>query len=426
MIATGPEPAAPPGREPRPLKARPGIVFVSTRAPYPTTTGHFQRTYNILKQLSKFADIHFFGFYDKGVTDRQAREVDQALERLCTSVYVEHIPEERNTLRAALLVTKSLFGSKPLVATKYFKHSMATSIRACLEREDIELIHLDMLPLIEYIPLFGALPVALTNHNVESLRLARWAGAEKNLAKKLFLRLQARRLRRYEDDALKRLRYCVAVSETDKGYLQAFNPECSICVIPNGTDTDYYKPSATCSTQEANILWIGGMADPYNRQGVEFFHQKVFPTVLRQVPELNWIVVGKHPPAAMQQSSAIELAGFVEDVRPFYDRAQVLVVPLLSGSGTKLKVIEGLARGMPIVTTTIGAEGLAVEHGTNIFVSDDPQAFGRHVVELLQDASLRSQVGAKARMLAEQLYDWQVIGSIHKDFYHQVMGRESL
>lgn len=408
------------------MNARPKILFLSTRAPFPTTTGHFQRTYNILKQTSQFADVFFFGFYDKNISDQQARAVDHALSKLCASVHIEHIPEERSLTRALLLVLGSMFSSKPLVANKYFKHSMANAVRDCLQREDIDLVHLDMLPLVEYMPLLGDVPVALTNHNVESLRLARWAGAERNPLKKLFLRLQARRLRAYEEDALKRLRYCIAVSETDKGYLQSFNPDCTICVIPNGTDTDYYKPSSGREDPSPCILWIGGMADPYNKQGVQFFFDKVYPGLLRRVPKLNWLVVGKHPPGAMLAEEAIELAGFVEDVRPFYDRAHVLVVPLLSGSGTKLKVIEGLARGMPMVTTTIGAEGLAVEHGVNIFVTDDPGTFSDYVAKLLEDDSLRSSVGSEARKLAEQLYDWKIIGSIQKDFYHQMMGRASI
>ena len=408
------------------MNARPKILFLSTRAPFPTTTGHFQRTYNILKQTAQFADIFFFGFYDKNVSEQQAQKVDEALSLLCARVHIEHIPEERSLMRAGVLVLSSVLGTKPLVARKYFKRSMASAVRDCVRREEIDLVHLDMLPLVEYMPILGELPLALTNHNVESLRLARWARAERNPIKRLFLKLQARRLRAYEENALKQLRYCVAVSETDKGYLQSFNPTCTICVIPNGTDTAFYKPSNGLRDSRPCILWIGGMADPYNKQGVQFFFDRIFPDVLDQVPALNWIVVGKHPPAPMRSVVGIELAGFVEDVRPFYDRAHVLVVPLLSGSGTKLKVIEGLARGMPIVTTTIGAEGLAVEHGVNIFISDDPRAFAEHVVELLQNDSLRTTVGANARKLAEQLYDWQVIGSIQKDFYHEMMGRASI
>lgn len=407
---------------------QPRILFLSTRAPYPPTTGHFQRTFNILKELSTFGEIFFFGFYDKGLSQNDVDEVDRELGKICRSIHIEHIPEERNIAGMLWLGFSSLFTTRPLISKKYFRSSMQRSIEELLSRTRIDIVHLDMLPLAEYLPLFPDMPIALTNQNVESLRLARWAATEKNLLKRWFLKLQARRLAVYEAGILKKLKYCIAMSETDKGYLQALNPDCNLIVIPNGTDTSFYSPAAEKEAEQPNILWIGGMRDPYNRQAVLFFLDEVFPRIAERIPNVKWTVVGRDPPDRLVRlgNQHVELPGLVRDVRPYYHRAHVFVVPLLSGSGTKLKVIEGLSMGMPIVTTTVGAEGLAVEHGKDIFINDDAVQFAESVIRLLENPVLRRNVGSSARTLAADRYDWKVIGAMQRHLYEEILGPTQL
>ncbi|MDH3689330.1 MAG: glycosyltransferase family 4 protein [Gammaproteobacteria bacterium] len=402
------------------------VLFVSTRAPYPLTNGHNQRTYNILKQISRYADVSFFGFFDKELDRKEENVVHSEMAKLCVFVHLEHVLDETNRLRMFLSLLLGFVETRPYVAKKYYSNMLADAIRDRMNDSPIDIVHLDMLPLAEYLPLFEHTPVVLTNHNVEAVRLRRWARSERNPLKRLYLSVQANRLASYESAVMRRLSFCVAVSEKDKAYLQQFNSSCRVFVVPNGTDTEKFRPRANTTSRQPTMLWVGSMSDPYNRSGINYFVKNAFESILSAVPNVQWTVVGRCPPLVLRRLQSkypnnVSLQGFVGDVRPLYDAAHVFIAPLISGSGTKLKVIEGLAMGKALVTTSIGAEGLAVKHGEHLLIADDPQLFAEHVIELLNNGALRQVIGAQARTLAEQRYDWCAIGELQRAAYKAVL-----
>lgn len=398
------------------------ILFLSTRAPVPANTGHFQRTFNTIKQVSKFANIYFLGFYDKNVNKKFTNQIDSELSKYCTEVYVSFITEEHNKLLKLLSAGVWLLKPKPLFAYKYYKKNIKEKIREIYERNKIDLVHLDMLPLYEYVNNINKTPFVLTNHNVESLRLMRRASNENNKIMRHLLKVQANKLFDYEKMVMKSTSHCIVVSEDDKKYLKEFNPSCNFYVIPNGVDTKYYRPERNESDQRSEILWIGNMADPYNRQGIQYFVKEIFDSVVQQIPDILWTVVGKEPPDELislqkQYPNNIQIIGYVDDVREYYNKANVLVVPLLSGSGTKLKVIEGLGMGMPIVTTSIGAEGIDVQPGRDIEIANSSYDFAKSVINLLQNKTKRDEIKINARRIATEKYDWNIIGELLKSAY---------
>jgi len=388
---------------------------VSTRAPYPLTNGHNQRTFNILSQVAVFADIAFFGFYDKGTSIGGKTTVRQKLKEICSHTHLEEVPDETSSIKTAKGLMLALNDKRPYVARKYLSETMREAIQQFVGHTSVDIVHLDMLPLAEYLPILSDFPILLTTHNVESTRLKLWSEAERNPARRLYLRWQYQKMKEYEARILQQLHYCVVVSEEDRSYFQQLNPECRIFIVPNGTDTRWFSPQPRQGRQRPTILWVGNMIDPYNRSGVRFFTERVFRSIVAAVPNVRWLIVGKGAPKSLgklcrEYPGSIEIAGFVDDVRPFYDTANVVIVPLVSGAGTKLKVIEALAMGKSIVTTTVGAEGLSVSHGENIYIADDAAAFADHVVEALSDSDLQSAIGKQARMLAIGKYDWRTIG----------------
>lgn len=398
------------------------ILFLSTRAPVPPNTGHFQRTFNTIKQISKYSTVYFIGFYDKK-TDRKSTElIDIELSKYCDEVYIRFITEEHSKLFETLSAAIGIIGNKPYIAKKYFKKHIRDIISDVIAREKIDLVHLDMLPLYEYSKYIDDVPILLTNHNVESLRLARRANNENNIILRYVLRKQAIKLFNYEKNAIKSISHCIVVSDEDKSYLSKFNPSCKFYVIPNGVDTEYYKPKKKHNKNLPVILWVGNMADPYNRQGIQYFIHKVFKKIHAEVPDVLWLIVGKEPPddlVKLQQeyTKNIQLIGYVDDVRNYYNNADVLVVPLLSGSGTKLKVIEGLGMGMPIVTTSIGAEGIDVQPGRDIEIANSADHFAKLVINLLKNQTKRDQIKKNARKIATEKYDWNIIGELLKSAY---------
>ena len=409
--------------EQRQAEKRLKVLFVSTRAPFPPNTGHFQRTFNIIRQVSGSVDIYLVAFYNKRLGIKEKEDVKRELLEHSKGVYLEDLKDELSVLRTAIRVLMSFFMGKPYVAARYYQGSTARTLERIIKEHEIDVVHLDMLPLAEYMKHIGDVPVVLTNHNVESLRLLRRAETESGVIKRGFLTLQAKLLYKYERVVMESLKHCVAVSEEDKNYLKKFNTNCDYYVVPNGVDLDFYQRRGQ-SPERNTLLWVGSMGDPYNCKGIEYFVEEVFPGVLERYPDVRWNVVGKEPPkvlkdAAIAHPENIFLFGYVDDVRSYYEQSDVLVVPLLSGSGTKLKVIEGMAMSMPIVTTTIGAEGLELTDGSDVYIADDSLSFVNAVGKLLDSPDLRVKFSTNVRNIAECHYGWDAIGKGMVDVYNK-------
>ena len=405
------------------------VLFVSTRAPFPPNTGHFQRTFNVIRQVSRAVDVYLVAFYGRNLERGEKETVGSELRNYSQQVHLEDLKDELSVFRTALRVLLSFMLGKPYVAVRYYQRSTAQTLEKIIRENAIDVVHLDMLPLAEYIKHTGSVPVVLTNHNVESLRLLRRAETESGAIRRAFLTLQAKLLLKYERSVMGILKHCVAVSEEDRHYLEKFNANCNYYVVPNGVDLAFYRRSGRGSTGKT-LLWVGSMADPYNCKAIEYFVEEVFPKLLDRYPDIKWNVVGKEPPKVLRNAAVaypgnISLLGYVDDVRPCYEDSDVLVIPLLSGSGTKLKVIEGMAMSMPIVTTSIGAEGLELADGKDVFIADNNNSFADAVSKLIDSQELRDKFSANVRKIAENHYGWDAIGKDMVAVYNKTVSPDS-
>lgn len=396
-----------------PMHGKPDMVFVATRVPYPPVTGHYLRTLNILRGLGEHYSVHFFGFRDviHGTTEEHS-EGEETLARLCASVHIEDVGAERSKMRLLVDLVTSLLTARPYTAAKYSSGTMRRAIRSACVRYRIAVIHADSLQSGQYL-IDSPLPAVLTNHNVEYQRLFRQAAQRGFTLYGLFLRFQGLLTRRFERNILHAIGNCVTVSEEDRIELGALVPDASYFVVPNGTDTSVpILPPADPASRSA--LWVGGMNDEFNRDGVLYFASRVLPRVRAQVPGFQWIVVGRDPPARLKvlaedADSGVVLAGFVADLREVYARSTVVVAPMLSGGGTKLKVLEAMAMGRAVVTTPVGAEGIAVRDGVDMEIASSDEEFAAKVILLLRDPQRRKRIATAARAIAEREYSWEVV-----------------
>lgn len=278
-------------------------------------------------------------------------------------------------------------------------------------------IAFDVLPAAEYIKNLAG-PVLLVEHNVEHLRLRTLARMEASLLKRAVLRVQSALLKRYEASVLRRVRNIVAVSSGDLYGLCALFPSVRGAVVPNGAEV-YAATPAAAANPVPTALWVGGMDDPYNKRAVDYFLGAVFPSVLARIPDFVWLVVGREPTAALIQAAAlypgnIRILGFVKDLQAVYAAADVVVPTLVAGGGTKLKVLEAMAHGKAIVTTSVGSEGLAIDNGVNAIVEDEPMQIAGKVCQLLKDPRLRESLGVAARATVREKYGWEsVVRTMH-------------
>ena len=403
------------------------MIFIATRVPYPPVTGHYLRTWNILRGLAQRYTVHFFGFWDKRVTASECALAEQALHTLCDSVHIETVGAERSRTRLAWDLVASLLTGRPFTDTKYFSRGMRQAIRSAVAGQPIAVGHADSLPSGQYL-LDLELPRLLTNHNVEYQRLDRHAAQRGSSPYGLFLRLQGWLTRRYERRMLSVIGNCVTVSEDDRTLLGELAPDVRFFVVPNGTDTSS-PPLPPADPAARSALWVGGMNDPFNREGVLHFASRILPRIRERITGFQWIVVGRDPPAflrdlARDPDSGVLLTGFVPTLREVYERSAIVVVPLISGGGTKLKVLEAMAMGRAVVTTPVGAEGIGVQDGIEMEIASTDEEFAQRVAALIEDPRRRDRMAAAARALAERDYAWEVINERMRIAVETVIGTQ--
>jgi glycosyltransferase involved in cell wall biosynthesis len=257
----------------------------------------------------------------------------------------------------------------------------------------------------------GSTPAVLVFQNVGPRYYESRAAASNGFARPAF-RLEARRFRRLLGRTLSRYARLVAVSEPDRRDLEALAQGVPVELVPNGVASDELEPLPP-SSEPATLLFTGTLSHPPNSEGIRWFADEVWPRVRAAQPEVRLLVVGRDPPPRVRELDAregIEVVGPVPAMSPYFARATAVVVPLHSGGGTRLKILEALSCRRAVVSTSVGCEGLDLADGSHLLVADGAPAFAEATLRLLDDAALRERLANAGREQAERLYDWRVLG----------------
>ncbi|MCP5325510.1 MAG: glycosyltransferase [Oceanospirillaceae bacterium] len=382
------------------------ILFVSARLPYPALEGHQIRAYGILKQLSKYHDVHLLSILRPGETINYTDELAQC----CQSI--RGVPlkfDLRENLSAGL---RSLFSGLPLVATRYVTQGLTQAFQAALQEIKPDIVHLDLLPLAalaEWAP--AQTSIILNEHNVESDLLEQKCQTLTGKVHQWIYRRELKLVTLFEKQACQRADITLACSDADKRALISMGAR-EVHTIPNGVNTDVLRPQ----NQDFNpnhLVFLGGMGWYPNRLGVEWFTAKVLPKIVAFNPATHLHLIGNPEPAASipaQMRPYITVHGFVDDFRPLVGSSGIMIVPLHVGSGTRLKVVESAALGCCMVATHKGAEGVALIHNESVIFADNPDEFAQAVLALQQDKNAITRIGKNARIIAQEIYDWSSIG----------------
>jgi len=398
------------------------VLFLSTKSPYPLINGHSLRTYHTLRDAARRHDVTLVTFIQQPEHELKPEHIEH-LRSFCKEVHTFPIPVDQSRAKLALSLGRNLLSDLPFVASKYDSPEMRTKIREIIANDKIDLVHVDLLPLSVYLNEFAHLPKILVNHNVESVRLQRWAESDPSPLKRAFLRLQWRRLCRFEKEMVNRFDQCITVSELDRDVLVNMGITIPIAVVPNGTNTEFFKPMGRPPI-ENSVLWLGHMDVHTNRDAVLYFWREICPLIQQRKPNATIIFVGTAPPREIADAAAgdprVKVTGFVDDIRTYVDEARVVVVPIRIGSGTRLKILDTMAMGKAIVSTSVGCEGIDVTDGDNILVGDTPQAFAEKVMLALTNEDVRNRLQTNARAFVKK-YDWDNLCQIQEDTYRDVV-----
>jgi sugar transferase (PEP-CTERM/EpsH1 system associated) len=321
-------------------------------------------------------------------------------------------------------LVRGALGSVPFPILNYETPRMTDELAARLARHAYDVIQVENLHVAQY-ALSAKVPTVLDLFGVESAVMARYAERAGNALRRAYAGLTARKLARYERQVCPRFTECLAVSEDDRRLLQGAGIE-AVTVIPNGVDVEAFRPDPTCAVAPDRLVFTGRMDYHANVDGIVWFCREIWPRVRAARPNLQLQIVGGHPTSEVRQlaqHAGVEVTGFVKDVRPYLAEATVAVVPLRVGGGTRLKILEMLALGKTVVSTSIGAEGLAVRSGRELLIGDGPEGFAEQVERGLADAGLRERLGTAGRRLVEAEYDWGAIARRLEDVYADCVER---
>lgn len=402
------------------------ILFVTNSVPYPPTDGVRIKTYNLLKQLSKKHELYLLSFYRKGVDS--FREISTHIEQLCTIVKL--IPHNKKKFRNidALLNLVNPFVKKPFFAKEYESKEMKKAVEGFLRNKEIDIVHFDTLGAGQYIEAVKDTAAVLSLN--DSLALSYMDEARlypaKNSIKKTKSIIHWLEVYRYEKELCGRFQKCHVVSELDRQYLQKMNGQIDAEVIPNGVDTGFYRP-LRLEQEYPSLVFEGAMAGGAADYAIWFINYAL-RLVIKSIPDIKLYLVGKSPDKRLVKIAAenknITVTGFVDDVRPYVDRATIFVCPVLRSSGILNKVLQAMAMEKAVVGTPWGFSGIkGCVEGENMISAKTAEEFAAAIVELLNNEDKRRTIGKNARLLVRNNYSWEKTAEGFEKLYEEAIGQ---
>lgn len=422
------------------------LLFLTPQVPYPPHQGTTIRNYNLLANLAGEYEIHLLCFQNS--TDNPPG--NSPLPHFCSVIEAVPSPAPRSLLNRAF---KTVASPSPDMGLRLASKTFQAQLGMLLERHRYDVVQIEGIEMAPYglwlmqhplwrnaqqkadlptIPI-GRPRLVFDDHNAEyvlqqrawetdRLKPARWHAAAYSL-------VQWDKLKRYERQMCQQADRVIAVSEADRDALLRLDPRLDITVIPNGVDLDYYASYRRENDPQAPdygpnaLVFTGKMDFRPNVDAATWFAHEVLPLIRREISDATFVVVGKEPPARVQELArlpGVTVTGFVPDIRAHIAAAAVYVVPLRMGGGTRLKVLEAMAMRSPLVSTRLGCEGFPLTDGEEVLFADDAATFARSAAALLRDPGRRERLGEAGRRFVEETYGWQAIVPRLKAVYREL------
>jgi glycosyltransferase involved in cell wall biosynthesis len=402
---------------------RPRLLFLCQTLPYPPDGGVWIRTYHVLRLLAGAFDITALCFErsrssGKGA-DWQFITGPNGLGRFA-DVEVFKIPQKHSRARCAWDHLRSIATGRVYTRYLYESGAFRRRLTELLRSRAFDLVHVDSLDLAGYLPACAGVPVVCVHHDVESALMRRRAAVDANRWRGAYLRFQSRLMAGVERRWCERVALNVAVSDLDRTLLKRLAPASRVSVVPNGVDVDEFRPDGTPGT---SVAYVGGTNTFPNLDALHFLCDQILPHLRTSSADITVRWIGRASTEEQRDYRdrfGVELTGYVDDVKPLMRDGACHIVPLRVGGGTRLKILNSWAMAKPVVSTSIGCEGLDAVDGENILIRDDPREFANAVQSVLENDSLRQRLGESGRATVERLYSWDVVGRELIETYRSV------
>ncbi len=415
------------------------ILFLTQIIPYPPDAGPKVKTWHVLRYLVERGHEVTLVSY---VRPEERRHVP-TLEGLCAAVHT--IPMRRSRLADLYYWLRALRSGRPFLVERDDLSAVRSQVDELVASGEVDIIHADQLTMAQFalpytklqVPSPGRPNLVFDAHNAVWTITRRMADSAPWFLKSV-LDQETARIERYEGRVVSEFDHTLAVTEPDRlALVQARQSVSSvppdrhppIHVIPIAVDTVAQQPIVR-QTGSQNILTLGTLHYPPNADGIRWFLQEVFPLIREALPEVTLTIVGKNPPRDFREHAAqdpdhVRVTGYVPQLEPYLEQAGVMVVPVRAGGGMRVRILEAFAHGMPVVTTTVGLEGIEAQSGRHVLVADTPSGFASAVIQVLNDPALQGSLSSAGRSLAEARYDWQIVLDKLDSVYHHIAEQRS-
>lgn len=393
------------------------ILMLTPYLPYPLLSGGQIRTYNLLKNLSKKHDITLFSL----IKDEKEKQYLKELEKFCSKIKVfkrTFSPwDPRNIMRAG-------FTLYPFLVTRNLVDYTKTAVEEEIASQKYDLIHAETFYMMPNIPKTD-IPVILVEQTIEYLGYQSYASKSKLWPIKPLLNIDILKIKYWEKHYWQSCSHLITMSEDDKQFIKSIAPEVkNIDVVANGVDTQWFDQVKKQLPKDPTVLFVGTFKWLPNSEAVEFLVEKIWPLIRQRISNAKLWIVGNAPTQKVfsyeKLDSTVKVTGGIPDIREAYARAHILLAPVLSGKGTRYKILEAMATGTPAIGTSIALEGLGITPGKQAIVANSAEDMAAAVVKVLSDKNLQKQLAINGKEFVSRNYDWKTISDKLDQIYQQV------
>jgi len=378
------------------------ILALTSRVPFPPLGGDRLRFFNFVKSLGRRHEITVLALTDNPSERKTAIPGVARSEIIYLPRYVSY-----------LNVVRGIFSNKPLQVHYYRSRRLLQRIQEIMQQQKFDLLFVHLVRMAEYANC-GVRPRVLDLTDAISLNYERSREFEKERRLSLFSlaqKIERRRVMDYEARVLSRFDLNLIISPVDRDFLGRFADVQNVEIIGPGVDLDYFS-FYRGDYDARQIIFVGKMSTFPNKDAALYFYESIFPLVLKRIPQARLVIAGIEPPPeilSLARDPRVQVLGQVDDLRPHLHRSALSICPMRTGAGAKNKVLESLAAGTPVVSTTLGIEGIDLHHGKHVLLGDSPRDLADQVIRLIEDRALRAELARNGRSRMVESYGWEVV-----------------
>jgi glycosyltransferase involved in cell wall biosynthesis len=401
------------------------ILWIGHNLAYPPKGGALQRNYNLLRQAAAQAEVHFLAFDQPRTRPPEVHPHDcmEALSKFCATADWVPLSRPGGSFHRQVTALRGLLSTLPYEAHWLRSWRLQEMLATLLNKHRFDVVHFDTLGLAQYMSWVNNCGTVLNHHDVQSALMIRRIEQEPNLLLKRYWKMEAYKLRRAELRWGEAAGVNLVCSPDEAQQLHGEGSRMRTAVVANGVDTQYFSPRRDPGGQ--TLLFCGSLDMYPNQEAMKYFFDSIWPPLRSRLKTVEIYIVGRQPPswlkAQAESDVRVHVTGFVDDVRPYFEKATICVCPIREGGGTRLKILDSLAMGVPVIGTAFAASGLHVRHGRELVTAENANEFVRQVERLLNDAELRARIAVAGRELVEREYSWDVVGGHLRTAYEKAV-----